>query len=72
MQHLAREIEGCIRQYCAGGVAADGVADGGDGADGVAVARDHPPDGVPPFPAYCCPGRPAGSMIANAPATMRN
>lgn len=51
-----------------GGVAIVEVDNGGEG-DGIAVARDHPPDGAPPYPAFCCPERPAGSMTSNAPAT---
>lgn len=51
-----------------GGVVIVEVDNGGEG-DGIAVARDHPPDGAPPYPAFCCPERPAGSMTSNAPAT---
>lgn len=50
-----------------GGAVTAEVGNGGEG-DGVAAARGHPPDGVPPCPAFCCPERPAGSTTSNAPA----
>jgi len=48
----AREIESDCTRY-RGGVAADGVADGGAN-EGVAAARNHSPDDAPPCPTCCC------------------
>ncbi|OAD59172.1 hypothetical protein WN48_09247 [Eufriesea mexicana] len=55
-------------RHFGGGAATVEAGNGGEG-DGVAAARDHPPDGAPPCPAFCCPERPAGSTTSNAPAT---
>lgn len=64
-----REDGDYFRRFGGGAVIAEAGNGGED--DGVAVARDHPPDGAPPYPAFCCPERPAGSTTSNAPAIIQ-
>ena len=71
MSHSVREIVSDCTQCREGGVAADGTADG-DAGEGVAAARDRPPDDVPPYLTCCHSGSLAASTTSNAPATIKD